>query len=81
MDRESYEKQVGLTIYLDDLANQVQPTMETHGAKSDIPSDYTKKSNVFKLELHNDTEYLFQAKNKTVMEQWVQMINQISDEG
>lgn len=33
------------------------------GAVAAVPSDYTKRKNVFRLKLANGAEYLFEAKN------------------
>lgn len=46
----------------------------------DVASDYTKRSNVFRLKLTNGAEYLFQATSQDEMNLWVQKFKQIQAE-
>lgn len=41
----------------------------------EVASNYTKKKHVFRLKLANGAEYLFQAKEESEMEQWIERVN------
>ena len=45
------------------------------GAKVAPATDYTKRSNVFRLRLANGGEYLFQAKSESEMNEWITKLN------
>lgn len=41
----------------------------------EVATSYTKKKHVFRLKMANGAEYLFQAKEDSEMEQWIEKIN------
>ncbi|XP_032820091.1 spectrin beta chain, non-erythrocytic 1-like isoform X1 [Petromyzon marinus] len=51
-----------------------EPPLPLAGAACEVASDYKKRKHVFKLQLADGSEYLFQAKDDDEMNAWIQSI-------
>nr|CAD2208129.1 unnamed protein product [Meloidogyne enterolobii] len=49
-----------------------------HHSLAEVPKDYTKKKNVFRLKTANFGEFLFQTSDSTEVEKWIDAINYVA---
>ncbi|KAL7076262.1 hypothetical protein ACQ4LE_004423 [Meloidogyne hapla] len=49
-----------------------------HHSLAEVPKDYTKKKNVFRLRTSNFGEFLFQTSDSTEVEKWIDAINYVA---
>ncbi|KMQ98255.1 spectrin beta chain isoform x6 [Lasius niger] len=73
-----------LCVYKDQKSYKASPDqsykgeapLDLRGATITVASDYTKKKHVFRVKSQSGSDFLFQAKDDTEMNDWVSVLNQ-----
>ncbi|KAI1288342.1 Spectrin beta chain [Halotydeus destructor] len=63
-----------------DRTHRAELPVELRGSAVAVPSDYTKKKNVFRLKLTNGGEYLFEARDQEELGTWIAKMGQAINE-
>ena len=73
-----------LYVYTDQKSYKAAPDqlykgevpLDLRGATITVANDYTKKKHVFRVKSQSGSDFLFQAKDDTEMNEWVSVLNQ-----
>ncbi|EEB12293.1 conserved hypothetical protein [Pediculus humanus corporis] len=68
-----------LTTHKDKQAEQAEYTIDIRSCTVDIPQNYTKKKNVFKIKTESETEYWLQAEDQDDLDGWIKILDEQSE--